>query len=99
MHLDKKEKLCALGQRGKAICTIQHAHCQLTLIPFITVICGVPQHKMLRQFLGQVGFASATGATQDDTPVLKQQGHVALDDGLGDHRLKCQGVHTLLTSA
>ena len=63
----------------------------LTLLAIITVMGRlIPEHKMLCQFLGQVGLAGPAGATQDDTSMLQQQGHMALDDGFGDHRLKCQ---------
>lgn len=45
---------------------------------------ALPKHQVLRQPVGQVGLPGAAGAGQDDAPVLHQQGHVALQDGLGD---------------
>lgn len=57
---------------------------------------ALPEHHELRQTVGQVGFARAAGARQDDPPVLHQQGHVALQDGLGDQRLKHQPVQAVL---
>lgn len=57
---------------------------------------ALPEDHVLRQAIGQVGFARATGARQDDPPVLHQQGHVALQDGLGDQRLEHQPVQAVL---
>lgn len=51
-----------------------------------------PKDHILREPVGQVGFPSAAGAREDDAPVLRQQGDVALEDGLGDQGFKDQRV-------
>lgn len=51
---------------------------------------SLPQHQVLGQPVGQVGFPGAAGAGEDDPPVLHQQGHIALQDGLGDQGLEHQ---------
>jgi hypothetical protein len=54
-----------------------------------------PKYHVLREPVGQVGFPSAAGAREDDPPVLRQQGYVALQDGLGDQGLKHQRVQAV----
>lgn len=53
-------------------------------------------HQVLGQAVGQVGLASATGAREDEAPVLEQEADVVLHHGLGDESLEHQAVHTLL---
>lgn len=57
---------------------------------------ALSEDHVLGQAVGQVGLARAAGAGQDDAPVLHQQGHVALQDGLRDQRLEHQPVQTAL---
>lgn len=56
-----------------------------------------PQHYVFGQSAGQETLPGATGARQDDPPVLMELGHVALQQGFGDQRLKHQVVLAVLT--
>lgn len=53
-------------------------------------------HQVLSQPVGQVGLARATGAREDEAPVLEQKAYVVLHHRLGDQCLEHQAVDALL---
>lgn len=53
-------------------------------------------HQVLGQPVGQVGLARATGAREDEAPVLEQKAYVVLHHRLGDQCLEHQAVDALL---
>lgn len=59
-------------------------------------VTATPLQQVLSQTGGEIGLPGATGARQDQPPVLQKQTYVVLHHGLGDERLKHQTIHTLL---
>lgn len=54
---------------------------------------ALQQQQVSGQLIGQVGLPGAAGTWQDDSPVLLQQGDIALQHWLWNQSVKDQRVH------